>query len=150
MTESDSLRVGYILTILRGTADKHKVTHIVAEDPAGSKSSRANIALGLVKGAIIGLAVSQGLPLTLIPFRNVKKKLIGENLKDKDLVLLQILKDHPEVTAILEGRNKATKHAIADSLAVYISLTLHTQVGEYKKLGIYTISPETHYNKVGG
>ena len=119
VTYSDTLRVTEIVSLLKSKINQYDIKLILSESPYGSKSSSAIKALSLVKGAIIGLATIESLPIIWITAGTAKLAISGSKNATKDDVLSSVITQYPSFSSFTLKMTKAKKYAIADSLSVY-------------------------------
>lgn len=120
-TVCDTKDIANISDILSGLIDRYKVNSIVFEDPVGSKSSTANKALSLSKGAIIGVACAKGVPVRGIQARNIKMSLTGNRSAEKEDILKAVTKNMPGISTFTH-LSKIELYAISDSVAIYVAI----------------------------
>lgn len=117
---SESLHL--IGTALSDIITQWKVTEIVFEDPEGARSSSAARSLFCCKGLILGICVQTKLPFTGIVPKEVKKRVHGSVVKDKDLILSDVLKVFPNLYLVTGTKTKSVVHAVSDAAAVFIAV----------------------------
>lgn len=89
------------------------VDFVAVEAPAGSKSSKAAKALGLVYGAVRALACAHGKPLIVVQAADAKRAMTGDKAASKSLV-----QEHAAAWLGSISGNAVTREAIADARAV--------------------------------
>ena len=120
-TEWDNHRALEIADVLVKKTVQYMVTDIIFENSAGSKSALAISALALVKGVILGIVATTGLPVKFVNPKAIKKKVGGASSTSKTLVMGIVSTKIPKFITLATGMTKAKREAISDALAVFIA-----------------------------
>jgi Holliday junction resolvasome RuvABC endonuclease subunit len=118
--DSDLANLDQIAQALEGVFNTYRIHRVVVEAFVGSKSSTAAKALAFVQGLIVGVCVAHEVPRTYYTAMDVKKKLTGVRVAEKDDVLQGALKMFPELQTFIEGKKKEIQYAMADSCALFV------------------------------
>jgi len=120
-------RISEINRTLLSVIQKHKVQYIVSELPHGSQSAAAAIALGMVSGAVQGMADFLELGIEWYSEGDSKMALLGKRSAEKketiDAVLLLYKWKLPA--------HKYQQQAIADALSIHYAATQMSPVIKY-------------------
>ena len=123
LSVGDTLRLDFLSKTLITLVTKYKIDEILFEEPAGSKSSRAGVALGMTKGLTIGIANGMGLSYRSMRAREIKELVTGDSTAEKDEIIKIVKQKFPNFTKLIKGYNQLQIEAAADAVGVYLALT---------------------------
>jgi len=131
LTEAESiiLRTREILGKLTNLIKALKPDKIVFENPQGSQSSKALLALATVRTLCVSLEYTSGIKPEYVEARAIKKLLgIPRTIKNteevKEKVFQKVLESFPDFEQILEKykvKSKQVKYTFSDCLGVYLA-----------------------------
>lgn len=121
ISTSDTKSLKLIAQTLKSVIDKYSPEKIIFEDSAGSKSNRASLALGYVKGLCVALSVSHGIEFETFKAKQTKKKITDSSSAKKEEILQEIRKFLPSFDQICANLPKFKVYAVSDSAAVFFN-----------------------------
>lgn len=122
VSDADTEALSQIAKTLKAILEKYPCEKIVFENSVGSKSSRANQALGYVKGLVIAACIFYGSDFTAIKSKSIKKHLTTNNNATKDEVLFKVKEIFKSFDKKVGHLPKFKLYAVSDAAAVFLGL----------------------------